>query len=219
MKNQARILFTKHGSIEPDKNGVFNYEQLRPILSTFDCIICEHKRLFWRLIGHTAGIYKSSSGQLMVFESTSLNKWTGISGVQLNPLGTWLMHYPGKVFIRRIQYQFERRVFKEKLQKADGFIRKYRGTSYPDISTRKGRWYLIKSAWDSVIFEEASTNKDTEDWIFCTDLYVRWLKFCDITIKDITTSEFEPDDTYPGEKLDQVVSHGVSFGSQLIRIK
>lgn len=204
------------------KEKVIDYKEFRQYLQTFDCLICEQHDLFWRLIGHTAGVVKNPNGQLMVFESTSISKVSGISGVQLNPMGLWLDKYPGKVYVRQmihdININWGRRRRNESLKKSDKFIEEYRGTSYPDTKSAKGLWYLIKSAWDSKILKKASTNVQDDSMIFCTDLYYRWLLACGKVIKGTVSSEREPDDVYPGEKIDKDLVVGVTLG-KMIRIK
>ena len=72
---------------------IIPYLKARDQLPTFTIINCRQHSWFWRFIGHTAILYKDSfTGQLQVFESTTLNKFTGKSGVQLTPFGTWLSH-------------------------------------------------------------------------------------------------------------------------------
>jgi len=39
---------------------------------------------------------------LNVFESTTMNKWAGKRGVQINPYSDWLANYNGKVFSRPV---------------------------------------------------------------------------------------------------------------------
>ena len=78
------------------------YTALRHSLNTFDIINCEHRVWYLRMIGHTAVVYRdANTGMLFVYESTSLNKWRGISGVQLTQMRVWLLKYPGKAFVRR----------------------------------------------------------------------------------------------------------------------
>lgn len=51
-----------------------------------------------KTLSHVAAIGPSESD---VFESTTLNKWCGKSGVQFNDFDAWLSNYNGKVWIRR----------------------------------------------------------------------------------------------------------------------
>lgn len=41
---------------------------------------------------------------LYVFETTTLNKWAGKKGLQINPFGLWLENYNGTVGVRRLDF-------------------------------------------------------------------------------------------------------------------
>jgi len=186
------------------KKNVVPYTKARDQLPTFTIINCEHKDLFWRLIGHTAILYKCPlTGQLSVFESTTLNKFTGKSGVQLTPFGTWLAHYPGKVFARVPKFGdsgeeagIERQVM------AEMFIKQYIGTSYPDLKTWSGRLKLALSALDFRLFgRDWLTYKGKDDGIYCTMLVIKKLQGCGLFDGLLKSSEFEPDDTRGNKKI------------------
>ena len=91
-----------------NKQEIILYPDIRDKLSTFTIINCEHKELFFRLIGHTAVVYKCcETGQIMVFESNiTVSQITGKSGVRLTPMGKWLSEYKGKVFVRTLEFDF-----------------------------------------------------------------------------------------------------------------
>ena len=88
-------------------------------LRTMDIILCAgtaklSKRIKWfnRLLGikglaadltHTAMV-STTAGVEVVLESTTLNKWAGKRGVQLNLMSPWLYHYPGKVWVRKLTH-------------------------------------------------------------------------------------------------------------------
>jgi len=195
---------------------VTRYESIRDSLASFDVINCEHKELFFRLIGHTAMVYRcKATGQLMVWESTTMNRFSGLSGVQLNPLGIWLANYPGKVYIRQTIMSDEKRKYAELW--LDPFIRMTRGTSYPNLKTRSGRWYLIKAALDSKLFARATTNIEDPSVRFCTDLVAATYRYCQLTTADINPSEMEPDDCRPGGQFEKYLRE-CALGSE-IRIK
>ncbi len=154
-----------------------NYLKYRDQMDNFDVLCCEHNNWLYKFIGHTAVIYKNDAGQLMVFESTSLNKFSGIKGVQLTPLGLWLQHYNGKVWWRKWVWtdtDSSMRVGDIIRNRSAAiwafrrFIKKYRGTSYP--SGRKGAWLLFKAWWDSPLFKKFSRNPVTITVIFCSHL-------------------------------------------------
>jgi len=174
-------------------------------MRTGDILICEQKNLFWRLIGHTAMIYGNQ-----VLESTSLNKHTGIKGVQVTFTDQWIKRYPGKVYLRR------RLGGELDADTATAFCERFMGTPYPNWSTRKGRWYLIRSAWDSWIFRKQSRNKDNDDWIFCTDLVARFYEDQG-WLNNGPTSEYEPDDMEDGGKFERKLN-GVRLRA-MVRIK
>jgi hypothetical protein len=179
-----------------------NYNEIRSQLKTLDILNFEAKDLFWRAIGHTAVVYKDPlTGMLWCFESTSRNKLSGISGVQITPLGARLDSFSGKVFVRQIHIEPDF-VLKDT---PGNFIKKYRGTSYPDLKSRKGRLMLILSALDIYIGDEnIATYKGEEDWIFCTMLVVMLYRWCGLMDDHYPPSrEFEPDDTRNNGKIDR----------------
>lgn len=68
-------------------------------------------------ISHAAGLvdFSSVTGSnmienifsmdgLFVEESTTLNKWSGRKGVQVNPFKPWLANYNGKVYVRKLNF-------------------------------------------------------------------------------------------------------------------
>ena len=190
-----------------------NYLKYRDQMDCFDVLCCEHNNWIYKFIGHTAVIFKNNAGQLMVFESTSLNKFSGIKGVQLTPLGLWLQHYNGKVWWRKwvwdksvllggriyptesdIRYDFQQ------------FIKKYRGTSYP--SGHEGAWLLFKAWWDSAIFKNLSRNSATDTVIFCSHLVGKLFKtvgFFEIEKSVMPQSELIPGDFREGKYIDGIL--------------
>lgn len=177
------------------------YMIVRDKLPTFTIINCVQDNWFWERIGHTAILYKDTiTGQLQVFESTTLNKFTGQSGVQMTPFGTWLAYYPGKVYARVPRFSDSSPTANYKRQgMAADFIRKYLGTSYPDLSTRTGRFKLYLSALDFKLFGvDWLTYKGKDNGIFCTMLVVMMLKACGLMDDYQESYEYEPDDTRGG---------------------
>jgi hypothetical protein len=184
------------------------YEQIRPQLRSFDIINCrthwnifKPSTIFWDLIGHTAVIFRDENTDVLyVYESTQRkNKW-GKNGVQLHLMSEWIKACPCRVFVRKSHIKFEISARERFIQ----HIKTYRGTPYPDLSTRQGRWMLIKSAWDSWLFKNASKNKPTEDSMFCTHLVAHLYEYCRLTSNGkYIASEFEPDDTRPGGKFEE----------------
>jgi hypothetical protein len=151
-------------------------------------------------VGHTAMLYRDQrTGVIYVFESTLGNKrWTGKTGVQLIPLGLWLEHYKGKVELLKFVP-----VYEDKLNATirntvlARTIKKYRGTSYPSLKTRAGRWELLK-AWLKTPFLR---NKPDDEYIYCTELQVIALKIAKYFPEDINTERFVPGDLRPGGRF------------------
>ncbi len=197
-----------------------DYLKYRDQMGNFDVLCCEHRNWLYKFIGHTAVIYKNDAGQLMVLESTSLNKFSGIKGVQLTPLGLWLHHYNGKVWWRK--WVWGNPIAKDEItvQRAKAeikaaknqilakhilrqFIKKYRGTSYP--SGRKGAWLLFKAWWDSPFLKKFSRNPVTTAVIFCSHLVgmlFSVVKFVEM-MAFLPASELIPKDFREGEFVDQ----------------
>lgn len=98
---------------------IYDWKELE--LQSLDKILCAgnskmSRRIqkFQRLTGspkeyakfsHVAGVGVCQyMGSLNVQESTTLNKWAGKSGVQINPMGEWLRNYDGEVFVRKMDF-------------------------------------------------------------------------------------------------------------------
>lgn len=190
------------------------YLEIRDQLTTFTLINCVHRKFPWNLIGHTAVLFRNNIGQIMVFESTTLNKFTGKSGVQLTPFGLWLNNYPGKVYVR-----IPDEIFMDEILPAKTFIRNNLGTSYPDLSTMSGKLKLALSALDFKLFGvDYLTYGGDDNGIFCTMLVVMFLQYCKLFDKDMPANEFEPDDTRGNQEKFERRLKGISYGSE-IRIK
>lgn len=175
------------------KDNITPYLGIRDRLTTFTIINCEHKDFPWRWIGHTAVVYRChETGQLMVFESTTLNKFTGKSGVQLTPMGLWLSKYPGKVFVRIATFKSSKTI--EFM--AERFIKNHLGSSYPNLKTWSGKMKLVLAKLDLKIRGKDLLKYDGEDkGIFCTMLVIMFLQYCELMTDDTLAQEWEPDDT------------------------
>lgn len=193
-----------------------DYLRYRGLMDNFDVLCCENRNWLYRFIGHTAVIYKNDAGQLMVFESTSLNKFSGIKGVQLTPLGLWLHHYNGKVYWRRWMWDDPCMTCTTDFK---AFIKKYRGTSYP--SGRKGAWLLFKAWWDSPFLKKFSRNAPTTAVIFCSHLI--GLLFEAVNFKGkilgVPASELLPEDFREDGYIDVVVGNDIGHLAKEILIK
>lgn len=174
------------------------YNEIRDKLCTLTIINCEHKNLFWRLVGHTAGIYVcQETGQVMCFESTTRDGGTG--GVKLTPFGLWLYNYPGRVYVRIPKFKVNKQTCN-----AGVFIAGLLGTSYPDITTWSGRMKLALSSLDLNIFgKDIFTYKGKDRGVFCTHLIALWYQYMGYMDLTIPAYEFEPDDTRKGGKAEK----------------
>ncbi len=191
------------------------YAAIRPHLGSFDIINCEHEEWFWRWIGHTAMVHKSVlTGQVNVYESTSRNKFSGISGVQLTPMRLWLMHYPGRVYVRRV-------VFAKDYGGGGGssledHIKKYRGVPYPDLSKKPQRRFLFNAVLDLPF--GIGANQDREDIMFCSHLVAHAWRWRNYYEGEWPSSEFQPDDTREGGSFERMLINGISLWKE-IRLK
>ena len=198
-----------------------NYLKYRDQMGNFDVLCCENRNWLYKFIGHTAVIYKNDAGQLMVLESTSLNKFSGIKGVQLTPLGLWLLHYKGKVYWRKWVWEESVRIIDQRYAKYkfNRFIEEYRGTSYP--SGRKGAWLLFKAWWDSPFLKKFSRNPVTTAVIFCSHLVgmlFAAVKFIEI-MAFLPASELIPKDFRQGGFVDQFTLKDMGHLDKEILIK
>lgn len=99
---------------------MFDYKDLN--LKGLDIILCAGEssmsrkiQTFQRLTGapkeaarisHVAGIYKiPSTNALRVQESTTLNKFNGVKGVQMSLLPQWLRAYDGELWVKQFCFQ------------------------------------------------------------------------------------------------------------------
>jgi hypothetical protein len=137
----------------------------------------------------------------MILESTTLNKWSGKSGVQMMPFGAWLARYPGKVYVRVPKFgdSSDGANAARDIMAAD-FIKEHLGTSYPDLKTMTGRFKLYMASLDFEWFGwDLFTYKGDDDGIFCTMLVVMMLQACGLLEPDVRADEYEPDDTRGGD--------------------
>lgn len=91
-------------------------------LQRFDIILCsgngklsQHIKTFQRYTGakepaadisHVARIYKGYEGQSpRILEATTLNKFSGQEGVQMNAIDKWLPAYDGKVYVKQLLFR------------------------------------------------------------------------------------------------------------------
>ena len=202
----------------PKNESAGRYACVRSSLNSFDIINTEHKDWFWRWIGHTAVAYKDfHTGVIYVYESTTLNKFTGVSGVQLTPMRVWLRNYPGKVLVRRVilNSDFEPAGIDSR-GTASQHIKKYRGTPYPDLKDIKQKMFVANAAIDLPF--GIGENPDRSDIFFCTHLVADFWRWRGYYIGEEPPSEFEPDDMRPGGKFERMLVKGVELGDE-VRLK
>ncbi len=177
------------------KLKIAKYPKLRDNLRSYDVLDCRSYKFPFSFIGHTAMIYvEPHTGQVGVLESTTLNNPDAkyFAGVQLTPMGKWLTDYKGKVRLRKFIPMFKddanRAVRQLKLAK---FVKKYLGTSYPNLKTYKGLRKLFFAWWDGFF---TGKNKNDDSTNYCTELVARAFKNAKYMSPDTNPSEFIPGD-------------------------
>jgi len=169
----------------------YPYPDIRGRLSTFTIINCEHRNLLCRLIGHTAVVYKCcETNQIMVLES---NVGTG---VHLTPMGKWVSEYPGKVFVRILEFKYKSIMASCRLDGAEKFVKTHVGRSYPNLLTLSGKMKLILATLDlKICGKDLFTYEGNDEGIFCTMLVIMFLQYCGLMSNETVAQEWEPDDT------------------------
>jgi hypothetical protein len=207
------------------KEKIIPYSEIRDSLQTFDVVNCVYGTQWWNpfhwimwLIGHTAMVYRChETGQVMIYESTTMGRNDKNTGVQLRPMKEWLDSYPGKVYIRPtiIESKINRLIIEERCRI---HIKKYRGTGYPNLKKWRWRWFVANAAID-LPFKTKLQNPDIDIVMFCTMLFVHCLRYCRLVQKEVNPAEFEPDDFRGGiEASREYLTEGVSMGEEY-RIK
>lgn len=205
-----------------------NYKIIRPKLAMFDIINCEHKSLFWKLIGHTAGIYINNEiNQIDVFESTQAGNF-GKSGVQLNTASEWFKRYEGKKYLRKlvIDWDIINTVERGRINYlGKQFIFEMRGQKYPNLKKIDGRWKLIFAALDlEICGQDIFAYKGKDKGVFCTMLIVAWYIFSGLTKLQSDNlgyalemaAEYEPDDMRQKGKFEKILRPGVRLTSEIL---
>jgi len=207
------------------KEIITPYGDIRNNLQTFDVVNCIYgdqwyNPVHWFLgaIGHTAMVYRcKTTGQIMIYESTTTSKLDKRTGVQLRPMKEWVDNYPGKIYIRPTTIEGGvRREAAEIL--CTRHIKKYRGTEYPDLSTWRWIWFLANAAID-LPFKTGLQNPDIDTVMFCTHLFGHVYRYCGLASLNLNPAELQPDDLrHDIHNFLIYLSAGVSIGNE-IRIK
>ncbi len=179
---------------------MLKYEDIRSSLKSYDVLDCRSRHWFLRFIGHTAMVYKDgATGTYYVLESTNFT-WTGISGVQITPMGLWLRKYPGKVWLLRVMFYEESEMgYIKRSISLKRFIKKHRGSSYPKLSTLRGLFQLFDAWWDGIFLGRSRAGNETPH---CTHLTALAFRSAGYMRKRENVAEFVPKDiTKPSGKF------------------
>ena len=132
-----------------------------------------------------------------VFESTSIG-YSGVNGVQLNPIAEWLENYNGKVWL--VQYDFERSLIFE--NNFDEFITKNLGTPYESGIAGGFELFLAGLRADRLIrlfkpdYNPCSTNN-----LHCTELNTLLKEYVNMLYSRVIASRMPPCQFWPGGEL------------------
>ncbi len=200
------------------KQPKVKYSQIRPLLKTFDVLCCIPPGLFMGWIQHTAGVYVcAETGQISVYQSTT-QKYAGKSGVSLTPMADFVDRYTkagGKILLRKCTIKGKGRRGRAQ-QEAAKHIRVFRGTPYPDLKTRAGRWFVVNARID-LPFATRWANKETHSVFFCAHLIADWIRDGGLT-KPLNAAEVDTKDFRAGGSFEDVLADGVSLDRQEIQI-
>ena len=102
-------------------NTIYDWRELN--LQSMDLILCAgnskmSKRIEWfqklngapeeeARITHVAGVFHASPIKTYTWlqESTTLNKWAGKRGVQLNEFYKWYNNYDGDIYVKQLDFE------------------------------------------------------------------------------------------------------------------
>ena len=105
----------------PMDNTIYDWRELN--LQSLDLILCAgrskmSKRIKWfqelngapeeeAKITHVAGIFYATplAAYTWLQESTTLNKWAGKKGVQLNEFSKWYDNYDGDIYVKQLEFE------------------------------------------------------------------------------------------------------------------
>jgi hypothetical protein len=118
------------------------------------------------LLTHQATIIAPDTKHPKVFESTSIS-YTGVNGVQENPLREWLDNYDGDVWV--IQYEVNRTIGFE--ASAQNFVESKIGTPYESGIAGGFELFLCGAKLDKVVrWFKPDYNPSSTDNLHCTEV-------------------------------------------------
>jgi hypothetical protein len=176
-----------------------NYDDFKGRLTTFDTLCCVQDSWIMKPIGHTAMVVRDlEKAMLWVWQSTTL--YGGYKGTSLTPLRPWLEQYPGKVYVRQLEFvgnnSFGKIATAEYL--LDKYIAEHRGAPYPDLQATSGLWYMVRS----VLHLGKPNQPPVPDALQCAGRWADTFQKCGLIIPECNTSEVEPD-----EVRDYMIGH------------
>ena len=88
-------------------------------------------------------------------------------------------------------------------------IKVFRGTPYPNLKTRAGRWYVANARIDLPIWKNNPwTNKDTTKAFFCAHLIGNVYRYCnlaaDLNPAELDTKDFREDKAFEAKLVNHV---------------
>ncbi len=199
-------------------------------LQSYDIILCAGNGKMSRLIqhynrvigvdgeaatiSHVAMYYHGAflhAGQRrpLCFESTTLNKWAGKEGVQLNSFQKWLDNYDGKVYIRKLD--FERTAFH--IKRLDSFTLSQIGMPYE--SGIPGKIELLFTGMSIPIFSQ--WRKRTIE-IHCSENNVEALQYGKLYLPTVYPNKMPPFEFWNGGRFETFLLKPIEIG-EAVRIK
>ena len=157
-------------------------------------------------ITHVAKIFLDDD--LWVYESTTMNKWCGKSGVQTNLFADWLENYNGKVYVRPVEFEdYESLSYGEKLLFTQHRYSMF-GTPY-----ESGVDGIVELASTALKKKKARTAK-----VHCSETSILANQAMGIYKKNVNPSKMPPFEFWPGGRYEKHFLKGFSAG-KIIRIK
>ena len=162
---------------------------------------CSHRNWFWRLIGHTALLYKHG-GFWKITESTAQRKPKGVGTIN-----AFKWNYKGRIYLRQVMLDgFD---IEDVCELTHDITKEYDKHPYP--SKWDGFKKLICASLDiNIGGTDIAQHRGEDKGIFCTQWvvmigqlsgWVKWIYDC----REVKSKEFEPDDMRNG-KIEQFMN-------------